>query len=115
MAIFGAGYGLGTRFEILLLESVPVPSQYDYKTHEPASGEDCWGFRTVFEEQEILDHLDNQITLPILKRALLGDWSSNDSLLKRRLYKQHPELRGLKSGSGRLGVLWRNNAIQDLS
>lgn len=114
-AIFGSGYGPGTQFQIALTEPIPVPRQYDCKTPEPASGEDCWGFRSLFVEDELVDHLTGRIKLPVLGRALLGDWVANDTLVKRRLYKQYPHLRELKSGTGRLAVLWRNNAIQDLS
>src|SRR3954469_13842828 len=63
-AIFSNGYGPGTRFQILLLDPIPVPREYQYKTAEPAIGEDCWGFCTEFREDELLQCLAGQISLP---------------------------------------------------
>lgn len=103
--LFGTDYTEGWKFEFVFRAPIPVPLDYESKTQEPAKGEFCAGFFSRFWDNEIVEHLQGLLVLPLLQRALLGEWiEGQEALLKRRLFRQCPDLRKAKSG---LGVMRR--------
>jgi hypothetical protein len=103
--LFPDGLDAGYQFDFVPLAPIPVPAQFSCRVSEPCSGEMCCGFWTDFKLCDIIDFLNERCTLPLLERALLGEWITGQrSLVKRRLFKQHPRLRDIR------GELWHSDA-----
>ncbi len=85
----------GMAFHYVLLGPIP-PESLCIRIMEPREHEDCFGFVSEFYVADLVDWLNGGERIPLLERALLGEWGiSNPRLVKRRLFQQHSWLRGL--------------------
>jgi hypothetical protein len=86
----------GMAFDFLLLGPLAAPGSMFLSVMEPREHEEVFGFFSDFYVSDLVDCLNGGSRLVLLDRALLGMWASNTALVKRRLFAQHPGLRGIR-------------------
>lgn len=115
--LFGSNLEYGYDFDIVFRAMIPVPEIFEAKVDEPAKDESCAGFKTDFWVADLCDYMLGNLTLPLLNRALLGEWIDGEvKLVRRRLLKQAPFLRGVKdhveTGNAKWGIIWSQAAVK---
>jgi hypothetical protein len=117
--IFPSGLCAGYSFGFLPRAAIPKPETYRSRVIEPRWDDNVFGFWTHFRLEDLATLLLGRCKLPLLNRALLGEWIEDPPLLKRRLLRQVPQLRVSDEELTRIWdtnetvcILWENRSAK---
>ncbi len=79
----------GVEYDFKLRAAPMLNSSWSWEAYvsSPTRDAECIGFWSDFWKTDLLDVMEGRLRIPLLERALLGEWMIDTPLLRRRLFR----------------------------